>query len=67
MKGLESFYTIGHSQWEETAMQQGPTDLVDILLLIFSLVIGGIAVGGASHAWRSWSNYRRIQRHLDRR
>ena len=39
-----------------------PQDLVDILFLIFGVVIGGIAIGGAVQAWRVWSNYRRIEK-----
>jgi hypothetical protein len=48
-------------------MPPEPTNLVDILLSIFGVVIAGFAVAGAVQAWRSWSNYRRIERHLGRR
>ena len=48
-------------------MPPEPTNLVDILLSIVGVVIAGFAVGGAVQAWRSWSNYRRIERHLGRR
>ena len=41
-------------------MPPEPTNLVDILLSIFGVVIAGFAVGGAVQAWRTWSNYRRI-------
>jgi hypothetical protein len=48
-------------------MPQDSTNLVDILLVIFSVVIAGFAIAGAVQAWRRWSNYRRIERHLGRR
>jgi|SoiMetStandDraft_2_1073263.scaffolds.fasta_scaffold1010329_1 hypothetical protein len=48
-------------------MPQDPTNLVDLLLATLAAVIGGIAIGGAVQAWRSWSNYRRIEKHLGRR
>ena len=43
------------------------TSLFDVLLLIFAAVIGGIVIGGAVQAWRSWSDHRRIEKHLGRR
>jgi hypothetical protein len=43
------------------------TSLLDVLLLIFAAVIAGFAIAGAAQAWRSWSHYRRIEKHLGRR
>jgi hypothetical protein len=51
----------------ESAMPQDTTNLIDVLLLIFAVVIAGLAIGGAVQAWRSWSDHRRIERHLGRR
>jgi|RhiMethySRZTD1v2_1073278.scaffolds.fasta_scaffold5038548_1 hypothetical protein len=48
-------------------MAQDPTNLLDILLLILTAVIAGFAIAGVAHAWRSWSHYRRIEKHLGRR
>jgi len=48
-------------------MPQGGTDLVDIFLFTVVAVIGGIAIATAMHAWRSWSDHRRIEKHLGRR
>jgi hypothetical protein len=48
-------------------MPQDTTNLIDVLLLIFGVVIAGFAIGGARQAWRVWSEYRRIEKHLGRR
>ena len=48
-------------------MPQDTTNLIDVLLLIFGVVIAGFAIGGAVQAWRIWSDHRRIERHLGRR
>ena len=48
-------------------MPQDSANLVDLLLATLAAVMGGIAIGGAVQAWRSWSNYRRIEKHLGRR
>ena len=58
---------LGVIQWEESAMPQDTTNLIDVLLLIFGVVIAGFAIGGAVQAWRSWSDHRQIERHLGRR
>jgi hypothetical protein len=57
----------GVIQWEESEMPQDTTNLIDVLLLIFGVVIAGFAIGGAVQAWRNWSDRRRIERHLGRR
>jgi hypothetical protein len=54
-------------RWEESAMPQDTTNLIEVLLLIFGVVIAGFAIGGAVQAWRSWSDDRRIDKHLGRR
>ena len=54
-------------RWEESAMPQDTTGLIEVLLLIFGVGIAGFAIGGAVQAWRSWSDHRRIERHLGRR
>jgi hypothetical protein len=48
-------------------MPQDTTNLIEVLLLIFGVVIAGFAIGGAVQAWRSWSDHRRIEKHLGRR
>ncbi len=48
-------------------MPQDSTNLVDILLVVFGVVIAGFAIAGAVQAWRIWSDRRRIERHLGRR
>jgi hypothetical protein len=48
-------------------MPQDTTNLIEVLLLIFGIVIASFAIGGAVQAWRSWSEYRRIEKHLGRR
>jgi hypothetical protein len=40
--------------------------LLKIMLLLGGVVIGSIAIGVAVQAWRSWSDHRRIERHLGR-
>ena len=55
---------LGVIQWEESEMPQDTTNLIDVLLLIFGVVIAGFAIGGAVQAWRSWSDHRRIENPL---
>jgi hypothetical protein len=50
-----------------SAMPADTTSLIEFLLLIFAAVIAGFATAGGVQAWRSWSNYRRIEKHLGRR
>jgi hypothetical protein len=40
--------------------------LLQVLLIIFGIGIGSIAIGGGLQAWRSWTYSRRIQKHLSR-
>jgi hypothetical protein len=42
-------------------MPQDTTNLIDVLLLIFGVVIGSIAIGAAVQSWRNWSEQRRIE------
>jgi hypothetical protein len=48
-------------------MPQDTTNLIEVLLLIFGAVIAGFAIAGCLQAWRSWSDHRRIEKHLGRR
>ncbi len=57
----------GTSSSMGSAMPQDTTNLIEVLLLIFGVVIAGLAIGGAVQAWRSWSDHRRIEKHLGRR
>jgi hypothetical protein len=48
-------------------MPHDGTDIVDVFLFTLAAVIGGFATAAALHAWRSWSEHRRIEKHLGRR
>jgi hypothetical protein len=48
-------------------MPQDPINAIDIFLYTLAAVFGGFAVAGAVQAWRSWSDHRRIEKHLGRR
>ena len=37
-------------------MPQDTTNLIEVLLVVFGVVIAGFAIGGAVQAWRSWSD-----------
>jgi hypothetical protein len=41
--------------------------VLQVMLLLGGVVIGSIAIGVAVQAWRSWSDKRRIEKHLGRR
>jgi hypothetical protein len=41
-------------------------DLLDFFIFIFGVVIGALAIAVTVHAWRSWSEHRRIEKHLGR-
>jgi nitrogen fixation protein FixH len=45
----------------------GAGNVLEIMLLFAGVVIGSIAIGVAVQAWRSWSDQRRIEKHLGRR
>jgi hypothetical protein len=47
-------------------MPQDSSDLVDVFFYTLGAVMCGFAIAGAAHAWRSWSHYRRIEKHLRR-
>ena len=53
--------------WEESAMPQDTTNLIDMLLLMFAAMIAGLFIAGTLRAWQSWSEHRRIEKHLGRR
>ena len=53
--------------WKESAMPQDTTNLIDMLLLMFAAMIAGLFIAGTLRAWQSWSEHRRIEKHLGRR
>jgi hypothetical protein len=48
-------------------MPQDTTNLIDMLLLMFAAMIAGLFIAGTLRAWQSWSEHRRIEKHLGRR
>jgi hypothetical protein len=49
-------------------MPRGGTDPTDVLLFIITIIVSAgliiVVGGGALEAWRSWSDNRRIRKHL---
>ena len=43
-----------------------PTSLLEVMIDIFGVVIGGFAIGSAVYAWRTWCEHRRIEKHMGR-